>query len=253
MERKCLIFMPTNDPDGYAQGHFDRVYQYIIVSACRLAGFKPVKANDPGANGTALDVLKNIVESEIVICDLSAKNANAQYGFVIRQAVGLPVTLIKDMKTQLAFNAQEFSLVEYDESLRIDTVQKEVEMLTEVLTKSFANRVVTNALLSRLDIGSVAEAPEVAVEPMTQADVKKEESHLPVISPVPDYVGDPITQPEEFDKLKIGDSLFHMNYGKGEITATNKMAKDRIAKIQFESGLKLLVLVPSGSFRKIKA
>jgi hypothetical protein len=249
MEKKCLIFMPTNEPDGYAKGHFDRVYQYIIVSACKSAGFKPVKANDPSAIETPMDILKNIIESEVVICDLSSKNANAQYGFVIRQALGLPVTLIKDMKTTIAFNAQEFGLVEYDESLRIDTVQKEVETLTAVLTKSYENRVVTNALLSRLDIGKVAE-PEP--EPVYHEEPKKEENRMPLISPIPDYVGEAITQVEEFDKLKTGDFLFHVNHGKGEIKSMNKMAKDRVAQIQFDSGTKLLVLAPSGIFRKIR-
>ena len=56
---------------------------------------------------------------------------------------------------------------------------------------------------------------------------------------------------EEIDKLKVGDFIFHINYGKGEIRTIKKMAKDKISEIHFESGSKILVLVTSGFFRKI--
>jgi hypothetical protein len=249
MEKKCLVMMPSSDPDGYAQGHFNRVYQYIIVPACKAAGFSPVRADDPAANDTAMDIIKNMIESDMVICDLSSKNSNALYAFAIRQGVNLPVTLIKDVKTKISFNIQEFDYVEYDDSLRIDTVQMETETLGNVLKRTFANKAATNSLLSRLDIGSGQ--PTETSNAFAQEETKKE-SHLPVISPLPGYVGDPITQPEEIDKLKVGDSIFHMNYGKGEIASIKKMGKDKMAEFQFESGSKMLVLVTSGVLRKIK-
>ncbi|MEQ1584785.1 MAG: hypothetical protein ABL895_02830 [Cyclobacteriaceae bacterium] len=262
MEKRCFIIMPLGDPDGYAQGHFNRVYQYIIVPACRLAGFSPLRADDPAAHDTALDIIKTIIESDLAICDISANNPAALYGFAIRQASSLPVTLIKDLKTNTIANIPEFEVVQYDESLRIDTVQNEIETLSEALKKSFANKAVGDSLISRLNIGSqIAEtlnasvtdiASSASVEATDKDEAQQKEIHLPVISPLPDFVGNPITQ-EEIDWLKVGASIFHMNYGKGEILTISKMPKGRIAKIQFESGPKLLVLETSGIFRKVKA
>ena len=253
MEKKCFIIMPLGDPEGYAKGHFNRVYQYIIVPACRLAGFSPVRADDPTANDQPLDIIKNMIESDIVICDLSSTFSSALYGFAIRQGVNLPVTLMKDTKTLLAFDFQLFGDVEYDESLRIDTVQQEIETLSEALKKNFANKAETNSLLSRLGIGAAQPAaPRYEPEPVENENIKKE-SQLPIISPLPDFVGDPITQHDEIDKLKVGDFLFHMNYGKGEIRTLKKMAKDKLAEVHFESGSKTLVLVTSGIWRKINA
>ena len=188
MEKKCLVIMPISDQDGYAQGHFNRVYQYIIVPACRLAGFSPVRMDDPSTHDTASDIIKNIIDSDVVICDLSAKNANALYGFAIRQALTLPVTLIRDTKTTILYNTQEFGEVEYDDSLRIDTVQKEIETLSESLKITYANKPLLNTLLSRLDIGtaSITETPYIAESIYQDESLKKEESHLPVISPLPD-------------------------------------------------------------------
>jgi hypothetical protein len=249
MEKKSFVIMPTSDQEGYAQGHFNRVYQYIIVPACKSAGFSAVRADDPTANDVPMDILKNIIESDTVICDISTKNSYALYAFAIRQAMSLPVTLIKDVKTRITFDMQEFDHMEYDDSLRIDTVQMETETLGNVLRGSFANKPASNSLLSRLDIGQqqVMEPQHVFVEEETA----KKETHLPIISPLPDYVGDPITQLSEIEKLKVGDFLFHMNYGKGEIGSIKKMAKDKIAEFHFESGTKMLVLGTSGVLRKI--
>ncbi len=261
MEKRCFIIMPVGEPDGYAQGHFNRVYQYIIVPACRLAGFNPLRADGPELD-SALDIIQTIIESDIAICDISANNSAALYGFAIRQASSLPVTLIKDLKTNTIANIPEFDVVQYDESLRIDTVQNEIETLSEALKKSLENKAVGDSLISRLNIGAAHSGASVIVEADTtqtsptdttdSEEVQQKESHLPVISPLPDYVGNPITQ-EEIDWLKVGASIFHMNYGKGEILTISKMPKGRIAKIQFESGPKLLVLETSGIFRKVKA
>lgn len=253
--------MPVGEPDGYAQGHFNRVYQYIIVPACRLAGFSPLRADGPEPD-SALDIIKTIIESDVAICDISSNNSAALYGFAIRHATSLPVTLIKDLKTNTIANIPEFDVVQYDESLRIDTVQNEIETLSEALKKSFANKAVGDSLINRLNIGAAqsdasinAETDNTQTSPTDMArhdEAQQKEIHLPVISPLPDYVGNPITQ-EEIDWLKMGASIFHMNYGKGEILTISKMPKGRIAKIQFESGPKLLVLETSGIFRKVKA
>src|SRR6185436_9898436 len=140
MEKQCLIILPTGDPDGYATGHFGRVYDYVIIPACRLAGFWPERADNPNTNSSASDIIKNIIESEMAVCDLSSNNPNVLYAFAIRQALNLPVVIVKDIKTKLTFFSKEFTQVEYDDSLRIDTVQKATETLSEALKTSFANK-----------------------------------------------------------------------------------------------------------------
>jgi hypothetical protein len=261
MEKKCFIIMPLSDPDGYAKGHINRVYQYIIMPACRQAGFSPVRASDPSIADSPLDIINMMIESDMVLCDLSANDPHALYGFAIRQGMGLPVTIMKDLKTYLTANIPEYDRVEYDESLRIDTVQNEIETLGDALKKTYSDKAEANALLSRLNIGSApfAEAQSFPVyseiaatpEPTTEDEDKEEKvTPLPVISPVPHYVGEPLTQ-DEIDHLKVGDFFFHMNYGKGEILTINTKTKDRLMKVQFDSGSKLLVLLTSGIFRKI--
>lgn len=254
MEKKCLVIIPTSDPEGYAPGHFSRVYQYIIVPACKSAGFVPMRIDDPTVISSAPDVMKTIIEADIVIADLSSSNEHALYGFTFRYALNLPVVLVKDRKTSLAFDVTEFGAVEYDDSLRIDTVQNEIEILTIALKRAVDNKVEANSLLSRLHIATAkSTAPSYAAAPVSEVEnSEKKESSLPVISPLPSYVGGAITE-SEIDRLKVGDFLFHINYGKGEIMTLSKMAKDKVAKVQFDAGSKMLVLMTSGIWRTIKS
>ncbi len=262
MENRCFIIMPPGEPGGYPQGHFNLVYDYVIVPACRAAGYWPSRSGSTTYNDP-LDVVKEIIDSEIVLCDLSATNSNGLYGLAVRHALDLPVTLVKDMKTLTLFDTSDFGLIEYDESLRIDTVQKAVEILSEALKKAVENKKERHALLQRLTIG----LPQVSAQTMVETTIssstettdqtileerqKPKEHLLPKISPLPDYVGDPLTE-EEIEKLKKGDFLFHLNHGKGKVNFIKNTGKDKLTSIQFDAGPKLLVVAVSDYFRKIE-
>ncbi|HCW08028.1 MAG TPA: hypothetical protein DGG95_11765 [Cytophagales bacterium] len=254
--------MPSGEPIGYPQGHVNRVYDYVIVPACRLAGVWPSRM-DTTTYKDPFELVKEIIDSEMVLCDISAGNNNALYGLAIRFALNLPVMLVKDSKSFASFDASEMGgIVEYDETLRIDTVQKATEVLSEALKKAIELKSEKHSLLYKLGVGipqpepviTIPEptftAPEVVEEAQPEEEVKPKEPRLPIISPLPDYVGDPFTD-EQIEKLKAGDSLFHLNYGKGKINFIKKMDKDKLASIVFDTGTKLLVLAATDFYRKI--
>ncbi|WHZ07144.1 MAG: hypothetical protein OJF59_000897 [Cytophagales bacterium] len=247
-----MILLPQTEPAAYPQGHFKRVYDYVMVPACRLAGYWPSTWDD--LNAQPLDIIKSIVDCEIVICDVSATYTDALYVVAVRQALNLPVVLTKDLKSLISFDAGESALMEYDESLRIDTVQKATEELSKAIQKAVENKQARNAVLNRLAIGlpKLVVTTETPPEPQHNEAIQEipQETHLPIISPLPDYVAEPYTQ-EQLLKLKTGSELFHLHHGKGKVNFVKKMGKDTVANIQFGSGSKLLVLEASDLFRKI--
>jgi hypothetical protein len=256
MEKKCLIFIPLGDPSGYPAGHFARIFDYIIVPACKLADFSPIRVDEHPVT------LKSAIDTDMVLCDLSSGSSDVLYGFAVRQGLHLPVTLMKDQKTSVDFSMREFNIVEYDESLRIDMVQKAIEALGEALKSTYANRGEAS-LLRKLNIGPEqgtgsgyisSFSNDSFASPYTAETEKvpEPESISTPFVPLPDFVGNPITE-KDIEKLKAGDSLYHTTYGKGVIVSIKTMAKEKMANIQFDSGIKLLVLGTSGIFRKIIA
>jgi hypothetical protein len=133
-EKVCFVMMPFTEPDDYPSEHFKRVYRYIIQPACEQAGYKPVRVDDINtSNHIVIEIIRNIVEAEMAICDLSSQSPNVLYELGVRHAFNKPVTLIKDIRTSRMFDIQGLRDIEYDESLRADTIEKVIPVIADSL------------------------------------------------------------------------------------------------------------------------
>lgn len=133
----CFVIMPISDVQGYETGHFGRVYEYLIKPAITASGYHPIRADDTTKTDyIVVDIINKIVHSEILICDLSAKNSNVMYELGIAHAFNKKVILIKDNVTDKVFDVQGLRYYEYDKSLRIDTVTKDKSRITQSITET---------------------------------------------------------------------------------------------------------------------
>ncbi|NOT16105.1 MAG: hypothetical protein HOP21_11170 [Methylotenera sp.] len=138
----CFVVMPISDVHGYDSGHFGRVYEHLLRPAIIDAGYTPIRADDTTKTDyIVVGIIQQIVQAEMVVCDFSAKNPNVMYELGIRHAFGKPVTLIKDRKTDKVFDIQGLRYTEYDESLRIDSVQKDVSKISSSIKETAASKV----------------------------------------------------------------------------------------------------------------
>ncbi len=129
--------MPIADPGGYDSGHFARVYEHLLRPSIAAAGYTPIRSDDAvKTDYIVVSVIQKIVESDIVICDLSGRNPNVMYELGVRHAFGKPVVLIKDKLTEKCFDIQGLRYTEYDETLRIDTVQKDISRITAAIRET---------------------------------------------------------------------------------------------------------------------
>jgi hypothetical protein len=74
-KEECFVIMPVSDPKDYDKGHFQHVFDDIIVPACNFAGYRAIRASDVLAtNFIHLDILKRILETPKVENFLGAKH-----------------------------------------------------------------------------------------------------------------------------------------------------------------------------------
>lgn len=155
-EKICFVVMPISDQEGYEKGHFKRVYEHLIKPAVIKAGLTPVRADDEfKTNNIVLDIIRKIIESDHVICDLSAKNANVFYELGMRQAFDKSITLIKDNKTPRVFDVSGIRTIDYDENLRIDNVQIKIDEIAISIEQTLAhhnNDSIENSVIKQLAI-----------------------------------------------------------------------------------------------------
>lgn len=159
-QKTCFIIMPISDVDGYEVGHFKRVYDHIIKPACEDAGLQAIRADDvTNTNYIAIDILKRILNSDLAICDLSVRNPNVMYELGIRHAFDKPVVLMKDVKTSRIFDVQGLRTLDYSETLRIDSVQRDRAALATTIKATLAagpeevNSMIRLLNIQKADIG----------------------------------------------------------------------------------------------------
>lgn len=161
-KKKCFFIMPISDVDGYPKGHFNRVYDYIIVPACKQEGYEPIRADATSkSNVIIVDILRNILECDMAICDLSSRNPNVFYELGFRQAFNMKTVLMKDDQTDRPFDVSTIRSINYESSLRIDLVNKTITELTKALkeTNEMSEKE-PNSLLKLLSIDNPAKLPD---------------------------------------------------------------------------------------------
>ncbi|MBA1229246.1 hypothetical protein G7013_06255 [Pseudomonas viridiflava] len=152
--KTCFVIMPIADMEGYEKGHFLRVYEHLIKPACESAGFEPHRADFvASSNYIIIDILRKILDSDLVICDLSGRNPNVLYELGVRQAFNLPTVLIKDAKTPKIFDIQGLRYTEYGDALRIDEVEKGREQIKSAIVATDENPGV-NSMIQLLGVTS---------------------------------------------------------------------------------------------------
>lgn len=255
-KKRCFIIMPIADTPGYAPDHFTRVYEYIIKPACINAGFIPDRADDTkNTNTIILDILNQIVNADMAICDLSSRNPNVMYELGIRQAFNLPVVLLKDDLTSRVFDTSHLRDVPYDHTLRIDTVEEAISKLTEAIEATYERRDEdTHSLIKMLGIhpAKIPEKKEIAQDTALILDainnlnyrIDRIESNQLETPEIIDINNDP----PRFQKY-VGRKVHHIEYGSGVVRGFSANG----ILVKFENGInrKFKSPFPHGTIRFI--
>lgn len=130
--KDCFVIMPISDTDGYDKGHFSRVYEDIIKPAVANTDFSVTRADEvKETNFIHLDILKQLIDAPIAICDLSSHNPNVLFELGIRQAFDKPVVLIQEEGTPKIFDISPLRYLEYSKKMKYHDVLRTQAELTE--------------------------------------------------------------------------------------------------------------------------
>jgi hypothetical protein len=241
-QRTCFVIMPITDMAPYDQGHFRRIYEYLIKPACLKAGFTPVRSDDvERTNHIILDVLRRILHADVVVCDLSGRNPNVLFELGVRQAFNKPVVLIKDSQTERIFDIQGLRDIEYDSSLRVDRVGPSITTIATALTNTCdGDQTEVNSLIQLLGVHAATAPQRTEISGETSLilsaldNIGKRLAMLEVVAPQAKVVaGDHDGFPEsDFSRFSVGESIIHKRFGKGKVTATLKGD----VRVQFADG-----------------
>ena len=100
----CGIVMPISAIDGCSKEHWIEV-KNILSEAIEAAGYKANLVSDADDVGIIQSrIVRNLYDNDIVVCDVSGKNANVMFELGLRLAFDKPTIIVIDDKTNYSFD-----------------------------------------------------------------------------------------------------------------------------------------------------
>ena len=154
---RCFVIMPISDPSDYEQGHFLRVYTNLLRPAIEATGFEPIFAGDVARSDVIqADILNNLLNAEMALCDISSRNPNVFFELGIRQAYGKPVVIVNDGKHEPVFDTSILRYTHYSKDLRVDHVAEESEKIQKAIRETYDDPCL-NSIVNVLSVGRAAQ------------------------------------------------------------------------------------------------
>jgi len=121
----CGLVMPISPIDGCTAEHWSEV-KNIIIEAVESIGeprFTVRLVSDADDVGVIQKrIVQNVYSSDIIVCDVSGKNPNVMFELGMRLAFDKATVIIKDDKTDYAFDTGIIEHVPYPRDLRFSRI-----------------------------------------------------------------------------------------------------------------------------------
>ncbi len=153
----CFVISPIGREGTETHRDFREVLDYVIVPAVRRSGYtlEVLRADDIERPGSFIkDILQQLLNSFVVIADLTNQNPNVFYELGVRHALSPRTILIAQSVDDIPSDLREYRTIVYDTSARGAAQFR--ERLQKFLNDIFSDpRQADNPVLDRL--GSVIE------------------------------------------------------------------------------------------------
>lgn len=208
----CFVIMPISDIDGYEKGHFKRVYEHLIRPAAEELGYKVTRADDSkNTNFIMLDIISQVIQADMVICDTSHNNPNVLFELGIRQSFNKPVVIIRDNKTKNIFDIEGLRYTEYQSSLRIDDTLSNIQDIKKCLNETRDKKEDMNSLLDLLSIKESAKLVKPSELDGNTALIMKAIDSLASKVSKSEYGKFETTWQDTYEHVKIGNYVYNQN------------------------------------------
>jgi hypothetical protein len=139
----------TVDPSVYGgdSAHFRHVLDHLFTPAIMEAGLTPISPIVKGSDVIHAEIIRQLEQADIVLCDVSGLNANVFFELGIRTALNRPVCLVKDDETlKIPFDTTLINHHTYKSSLSAWDLESEIEYLSTHIKASFERSEDKNSL-----------------------------------------------------------------------------------------------------------
>lgn len=137
---ECGLVMPISKIDGCSARHWREV-RTIIVEALTPSNLNVKLVSDKDSTSIIhSNIVVNLYENPIVICDVSCKNPNVMFELGLRLAFDMPTVVIKDDKTDYVFDTSPILHLVYPRDLNYLAITEFQKDLAKLVNATLENK-----------------------------------------------------------------------------------------------------------------
>ncbi len=122
--KKCFVVSPISQEGSEVRKRADQVFKYIISPVCEETGFEPIRVDQVNqADSITETIIDYLINSELVIADITGHNPNAFYEMGYRASTRRPMIHLKEKNEKIPFDIAGIRTFDYDLS-DLDSVEE---------------------------------------------------------------------------------------------------------------------------------
>jgi len=140
---EAFIIMPFSEKgkEQRPPDFFNEVLNSLIKPACNAADFGVETAHAHGSDLIHHTIIRQLIEADLVVADLTDHNPNVLFELGIRIALDKPVLLIRAKGTPVIFDVDNMMRVcEYDPRLWKTTIVTDITSMTDHVKGAWENK-----------------------------------------------------------------------------------------------------------------
>lgn len=136
--KKCFVISPIGEEGSGIRKKADQVFKYIISPVCEVCELEPIRVDKVNqVDSITQTIIDYVLNSELVIADITGHNPNAFYEMGYRKSTGRPMIHLKEKGEKIPFDIAEIRTFEYDLS-DLDSVEEvKTRLITTIGTINF--------------------------------------------------------------------------------------------------------------------
>lgn len=158
-EKTCFVICPIGEANSEIRKRSDQVFKHIISPAVEPLKYTPIRADQISEPGIITSqVIQHVVESKLVIADLSGHNPNVFYELAIRHAITEPLVQLISKGEQIPFDVAGTRTIQFDIH-DLDNVQEtKQELINQIKSVESGKTEIDTPISVTLDLKKLKES-----------------------------------------------------------------------------------------------
>jgi hypothetical protein len=155
----CFVISPIGEDNSETRKRSDQVLKHIISPAVEQLGYHVVRADKISKPGIiTTQIIQHIVDSPLVIADLTERNPNVFYELALRHAIRKPLVQMIQKGEVIPFDVAATRIIQFNLQDLDSAAQAKAEILTQVESLEAGKSDVDNPISVSLDLKLLKES-----------------------------------------------------------------------------------------------